>query len=147
LSKAVPDGLKPQKCERGSGRVKPPIPYIPEKDELQEAVESTALIKLTLPTKVELQVSVWSFCTPEKFVMHIQQAITAIKAKGLQENYENLVWAKKECKEKLEEAVLNQDLVEGEVRDDCPIAKDVLTATEAQAKAKSVVDHIVGEIF
>ena len=46
----------PQECEQGNGRVrvKPPIPYIPEKDELQEAVESTASIKLTLPTKVEL---------------------------------------------------------------------------------------------
>ena len=54
MSKAVPEGLKPQECEQGSGWVKPPIPYIPEKDELQEAVESTASIKLTLPTKVEL---------------------------------------------------------------------------------------------
>ena len=26
MSKAVPDGLKPQECERGSGWVKPPIP-------------------------------------------------------------------------------------------------------------------------
>ena len=24
MSKAVPEGLKPQECERGSGRVKPP---------------------------------------------------------------------------------------------------------------------------
>jgi hypothetical protein len=44
--------------------VKPPIPYIPEKDELQEAVETTTPIKLTLPTKVELSVSVWSNGTP-----------------------------------------------------------------------------------
>jgi hypothetical protein len=46
--------------------------------------------------------------------MHVQQAITDIKVKGLQENYEKLVRAKKECKEKLEEVVLNQDLIEGE---------------------------------
>eukprot|EP00804_Cyclotella_cryptica_P004948 CCRYP_014089-RA/>CCRYP_014089-RA protein AED:0.25 eAED:0.32 QI:0/-1/0/1/-1/1/1/0/114 len=75
MSKAVPDGLKPQECERGSGRVKPPIPYILEKDDLQEAVESTASIKLTLPTKVELRASVWSCSTPEKFLVHVQQAI------------------------------------------------------------------------
>ena len=54
MSKAVPDRLKPREWERGSGRVKLPIPYIPEKDELQAAVKSTASIKLTLPTKVEL---------------------------------------------------------------------------------------------
>jgi hypothetical protein len=54
MSKAVQDGFKPQECKQGSGRVKPPIPYITEKNELQEAVKSTASIKLTLPIKVEL---------------------------------------------------------------------------------------------
>jgi hypothetical protein len=139
MSKAVLGGLKPQECERGSSRVKPPIPYIPEKDKLQEAVESTVSFKLTLLTKVELQASVWSHSTPEKFIMHVQQAIAAIKAKGLQENYKKLVRAKKECTEKLEEAVLNRDLEEGEVRDNSPVAKAMLTATKAQAKAKSAV--------
>eukprot|EP00804_Cyclotella_cryptica_P020673 CCRYP_003484-RA/>CCRYP_003484-RA protein AED:0.41 eAED:0.41 QI:0/-1/0/1/-1/1/1/0/101 len=101
MSKTVPDGLQPQECEHGSGRVKPPIPYIPEKEDLQQAVELTALMKLTLPTKVELRVSVWSRGTPEKFIVHVQQAIAAIKAKGLHEAYKQLVWAKKECTEKL----------------------------------------------
>ena len=123
MSEAVLDGIKPQECERGSGRSKPPIPYIQKKDELQEAVESTVSIKLTLPTKVELRVSVWSRSSLEKFIMHVQQAIEAIKAKGLQDNYEKPFWAKKECMEKLKEAVLNHDLVEGEVRDDSPVAK------------------------
>ncbi len=57
MSKAVPEGLKPQECERGSGLVRPPIPYIPEKDDLNEAGESSTTIKLTLPTKVELRVA------------------------------------------------------------------------------------------
>ena len=116
MSKAVLDGLKPQECKQGSGRVKPPILYIPEKDELQVAVESTASIKLTLQTKVELRVSVWSHATQEKFIMHVQRAIMAIQAKGQLENYEKLVRAKEKCMEKLKEAVLNGDLVEGEVR-------------------------------
>ena len=90
MSKAVPEGLKPQECERGSGRVRPPIPYIPEKGNLSEACESGITIKLTLPTKVELRVAVWSCSTPEKFLMHVQKAIAAIKAKGLQEAYERL---------------------------------------------------------
>jgi len=79
--------------------------------------------------------------------MHVQQAIAAIKAKGLQENYEKHVWVEKECMEKLQEAVLNRDLAEGEVRDDSPLAKAVRTATEAQAKVKSVVEHIASKIF
>ena len=69
MSKAVPDRLKPQDCKRGNGQVKPPIPYIQEKDKLQEAVESTASIKLTLPTKVELRVSVRSCGTPENMLL------------------------------------------------------------------------------
>ena len=35
-SKAVPDGLKPQECKRNVAHSKPPIPYIPEKDVMQE---------------------------------------------------------------------------------------------------------------
>ena len=82
MSKAVPEGLKPQECERGSGRVKPPIPYIPEKDDLSEAGESSATIKLMLPTKVELRVPVWSRGTPEKFLMHVQQSHCCHQGEG-----------------------------------------------------------------
>ena len=41
-AKVALEGLKPQECERNAGRSKPPILYIPEKDDLQEAVESSA---------------------------------------------------------------------------------------------------------
>ncbi len=51
--KVAPEGLTPQECERNVGRIEPPIPYIPEKDILQEAVESSAItLKLTLLHKV-----------------------------------------------------------------------------------------------
>ena len=73
--------------------------------------------------------------------------IAAIKAKGLQENYKKLVWAEKECMEKLEEVALNRDLIEGEMRDDSPVAKAVRMAMEAQAKVKSAVEHIASQIF
>eukprot|EP00804_Cyclotella_cryptica_P013425 CCRYP_005163-RA/>CCRYP_005163-RA protein AED:0.25 eAED:0.61 QI:0/0/0/1/1/1/2/0/411 len=147
MSKAVPDGLKPQECECGSDWVKPPIPYIPEKDGLQEAVESTALVKLTLPTNVELRVSVWSCSTPEEILVHVQQVIAAIKAKDLEEAYERLIWAEKECTEKQEEAVLSRDLTEGKVRDDSALSKAIDEATEAQTKAKSAVEHVANQIF
>eukprot|EP00804_Cyclotella_cryptica_P029600 CCRYP_017308-RA/>CCRYP_017308-RA protein AED:0.23 eAED:0.61 QI:0/0/0/0.75/1/1/4/0/372 len=130
MSKAVPMDSSPKK-----------------KDDLQEAVESTATIKLTLPTKVELRVSVWSRGTPEKFLVHVQQAIAAIKANGLQEAYERLARAEKECTEKLEEAVLSRDLTEGEVRDDSALSKAIDKATEAQTKAKSAVEQVANQIF
>ena len=72
LSTAVPKGFKSQECECGSGCNKPPIPYIMEKDKLEEAVESgTSTIKLMLLGKVELQVSVWTRGTQEQFIMHV----------------------------------------------------------------------------
>ena len=52
--KVAPEGLKPQECEKNAGRSKPPIPYIPKKDVIQEVVDSSAnTLKLTLPLKVE----------------------------------------------------------------------------------------------
>jgi hypothetical protein len=62
----------------------PPIPYIPKKDVLQEVVDSSAnMLKLTLPHKVEWYVPLWSKGTPEQFLVHIQQALDAIRQKGL----------------------------------------------------------------
>ncbi len=68
--------------------------------------------------------------------MHVQQAIAAIKAKGLQEAYERLVWAKKECNKKVEEAELNRDITEVEGRDNSALSKAIEMAKEAQTKAK-----------
>ena len=49
--------------------------------------------------------------------------------------------------EKLKEVVLNCDLAEGEFRDESALAKSVKMATEAQAKANNVVEHIANQIF
>ncbi len=79
--------------------------------------------------------------------MHVQQAIDAIKAKGLQETYERLVRAKKECIKMLKEAVLNRDLTEGEGKDDSVLSKAINKANEAQTKAKSAVEHVSNQVF
>ena len=73
-AKVAPEGLKPQECERNVGRSKPPIPYIPEKEVIQEVIDSSAnMLKLILP--MELHIPVWSKGTPEQFLVHIQQAL------------------------------------------------------------------------
>jgi len=38
MSKMVPDYLKPWECERTKLREPPPVPYVPEKDEVQEEI-------------------------------------------------------------------------------------------------------------
>jgi hypothetical protein len=96
--KVVPEGLKPEECERNTGRSRPPIPYIPKKDVFQEAVDSsTNTLKLTLPHKVELCIHVWSKGTSEQFLMHVQQAP---RQKGPQSALDKAIkdqekWAKK----------------------------------------------------
>ena len=53
-AKVALEGIKPQECVRNAGRTKPPILFIPEKDVLQEAVDSYAnMLKLTLPHKMD----------------------------------------------------------------------------------------------
>ncbi len=89
----------------------------------------------------------WLRGTPEKFLMHVQQAIAAIKAKGLQEAYERLVWAEKECNEKLEKAILNRVLTEIEGRDNSVLSKAIDKAKEAQTKAKNAVEHVANQVF
>eukprot|EP00804_Cyclotella_cryptica_P025160 CCRYP_013007-RA/>CCRYP_013007-RA protein AED:0.42 eAED:0.42 QI:0/-1/0/1/-1/1/1/0/110 len=93
-----------QECERGSGQVKPPIPYISEKDDLQEVVESTATIKLTLPTKVELRVSVVVIRSRHREVLAPNKP--AIKAVKAQEAYNDLCKLRRSA-QKLEEAVFD----------------------------------------
>jgi hypothetical protein len=38
MLKMVPEGLKPQQCERIKLRKPPPVPYVPVKDEVQDEV-------------------------------------------------------------------------------------------------------------
>jgi hypothetical protein len=103
--KVAPEGLKPRECERNAGRSKPPIPYIPEKDVIQEAVDSGAnTLKLTLPHMVELRIPVWSKGTPEQLLVHVQQALDVIRQKGLQSALERAIKDKEEWTKKLNKA-------------------------------------------
>ncbi len=104
-AKVAPEGLKPQECKRNVGRSKPLIPYIPKKDIIQEALDfSTYTLKLLLCHKVELHVPVWSKGTPEQSLVHVQQALDAIRQKGLETALEKAIKDKEECSQKLLEA-------------------------------------------
>ena len=60
-----------------------------------------------LPHRVELRVPVWSKGTPEQFLVHVQQALDAIRQKGLQTALEKAIKDKEECTKKFVEA--NED--------------------------------------
>jgi hypothetical protein len=146
-AKVAPEGLKPQECERNAGRSKPPVPYIPEKDVLQEAVESSAnTLKLTLPHKVELRVPVWSKGTPEQFLVHVQQALDAIRQKGLQTNLEKAVKDKEECVKKLTKAETALQNYKGKAEEP-PEKKAVEKASEAVAREEETIESFTTQVF
>ena len=104
-AKVAPEGLKPQECKRNAGRNKPPIPYTPKKDVIQEAVDSgSSTLQLFLPHKVELHVPIWSKGTPEQFLVHVQQALDAIRQKGIEAAIEMSVKGEEECTQRLQQA-------------------------------------------
>ena len=83
-SKAVPEGLKDQECEKGSRARLPPIPYVPVIDPVQEIVNSQKEhpMKIKLPDKTEIQVPIWHSGTRKAFLIHVGSAREAIEKKG-----------------------------------------------------------------
>ena len=103
FAKAFSKRVKWIECKGGVGGKHSPVPYIPEQDPVQDALEKNkknTYVKLTLPnTGNELKVAVWVFGTPEQFVLHIGSVIHACKQMGLDANFTNT-----------EKAVLNAKL-------------------------------------
>jgi hypothetical protein len=85
--KSVPDGFKPQECERSPGWNKLPILYIPDKDTIQD-ISFDCTMKIMLPNKVELRVTMFSQGSPEQFLGHVHTALETIRQKGLLAAYE-----------------------------------------------------------
>jgi hypothetical protein len=62
LAKAVPNGIKDKECERFALQERPPIPYMPEKDPIQEMVstlKSDQSLKTTIGEDAELCILIW----------------------------------------------------------------------------------------
>ena len=86
LAKSVPKGLNPQECEHTKLSCKPPpVPYIPEKDKVQEEVAKlqNLQIKTSLKKDTTLNFLVWhENGTREAFLMHVTAVLDAMKKRG-----------------------------------------------------------------
>ena len=51
LSKSVPKGLNPCECKRTKLRKPPPVPYIPEKDKVQEDISKLCQLQIKTSLK------------------------------------------------------------------------------------------------
>jgi hypothetical protein len=95
MSKAVPKGLKNQECKKGNRKKRPPIPYVPVVDVVQEAVSKGKdfSYKIKIPNMTKFSVPIWDTGTQEAFLIHMQKAKSACKRKGLFQDYDDAILA------------------------------------------------------
>jgi hypothetical protein len=85
IAKAVPEGIKDRECERFALQEHPPVPYVPEKDPIQEMVsllKSDQSLKTTIGADVELRLPIWHCGMHEALLMHMSSALDAIEKRG-----------------------------------------------------------------
>jgi hypothetical protein len=85
LAKAVPEGIRDKECKRFTLQDCPPVPYVPEKDPVQEivsALKSDQSLKMTIGEDAELCLPMWYCGMCEAFLMHVSTALDAIKKWG-----------------------------------------------------------------
>jgi hypothetical protein len=102
LTKLVPDSLRPQECKRLRLREPPPVPYVPEKDEVQEEVSKMKhlQIKMSIEKDTNLKFPVWyDNGTKEAFLMHVTAVLDVIKNRS---HFKDYMDAQKECVEQKE---------------------------------------------
>ncbi len=90
-AKAVPDGLKDCECKKIALRERPSIPYVPEKDSVQETVSSfkKANLKMLIKEGTELRVPSWHSGMREAFLIQVGSAREAIEKKGYIKSFED----------------------------------------------------------
>jgi hypothetical protein len=105
LAKYVPEGLCLQECKRTKLREPPPVPYISEKDEVQEKVGKmqNLQIKTSLEKDTTLHFPVWhENGTKEAFLMHVMAVLDALKKCGAFKDYKKAQKAYVEAKKEVE---------------------------------------------
>jgi hypothetical protein len=100
LLKSVPEGLNPQECERTKLREPPPVPYIPEKDKVQEEVSKlqNLQIKTSLEKDITLKFLVWhENGIREAFLMQVMAVLETMKKHGHFKDYDRVQKAYEEA--------------------------------------------------
>ncbi len=144
LAKSVPKGLDPQECERTMLREPLPVPYILEKDKVQEKVAKlqNLQIKTLLEMDTTLNFPVWhKNGTREAFLMHVTAVLDAMKKHGHFNNYDRVQKAYEEAMKAAKSAEAGLALLKGtsagttSKRKKKALAKAKEAAKEALAKA------------
>ena len=88
--------------ERGKIR-RPPIPYIPPEDPIQESVEKklgSKRFKVTLPDGTIVYHKVYDSDSNESFVIHLKEVLSLVKWNSYYDYYEGDVLIKEDCQKR-----------------------------------------------
>ena len=94
-------GLNDQECKRGKCVRRPPIPYVPVIDEVQEtlaAKREPQYDTFELPNKTKFKVRIWDTGTPEEFLNHVKQALNTCERVGHFEDYTKALQTREKAK-------------------------------------------------
>ncbi len=90
LAKLVPEGLTPKECERSRLQEPPPVPYVPQKDEVQEEISrmKNLQIKMFIEKDTTLNFPMrYNNGIKEGFLMHVMAVLDTIKKCGHFKDY------------------------------------------------------------
>jgi hypothetical protein len=116
LAKSVPEGLNPQECKCTKLHEPPPVPYIPEKDKVQEEVAKlqNLQIKTSFEKDTTLNFPVWhKNGTRKAFLMHVMVVLDAMKKCGHFQDYNRAQKAYEEAEKAAESAEAGLALLDG----------------------------------
>ena len=148
---AANKNLKDQECERGNRVKRPPIPYVPVVDEVQEKLAENnsegRTLKISLANDTEFRAGVWFYGTPEQFLCHVKQALDTLERMGLFDEYKKLTKSRQAHLDEVETA--RQEVATLEESDE-RATKETRTAitalrkniTDNQARAKTALDEL-----
>ena len=139
---SIPEGLKPQECERG-GCIKPPIAYIPEKD-IVEGQDHT--LKFKVFDDMHLTVTVFHQGTPEQFLGHVQMVLETVHQCKLDKAYHDACKEDKEAEKKLVKATEAKDSYRG-TDENPPVVKTRKKATAAKTHTGENVESTIQAVF
>ena len=136
--------LKDHECEKGNQSKRPPIPYVPVVDEVQEKLAENnsegRTFKISLANDTEFRAGVWFYGTPEQFLCHVKQALAALERMGLFSDYKKHANSRRKFLDEIE--TVGQEIVTHEAGDTTSSAtrtalaalRGTLAANQVQAK-------------
>jgi hypothetical protein len=131
MLKMVPDGLKPRECKRVKLREPTPVPYVLEKDEVQDKVAKMRSMEIKTTTEKNTTLM------RKDFLMHVTAVLDTIKKRGHFKDYEKAVYAYDKARKAIESARAGLALLEERKELPKKLSKKKTKEAKKEAAAKA----------